>query len=89
MDSGRFFRDADEMFAVTSWVQVMLGQHLVPRGYHPAVDLIPEQELIELANSVRGVIANCVESMPTHAQFIARHCQVSEAGAPAAAAVSP
>jgi tryptophan halogenase len=74
-DSGRFFRDADEMFAITSWVQVMLGQHFVPRGYHPAVDLIPEQELIDLASSVRNVIATCVAAMPTHAQFIARHCQ--------------
>jgi len=40
-DSGRFFRDAEEMFAITSWVQVMLGQHILPRSYHPAVDLIP------------------------------------------------
>jgi len=29
-DSGRFFRNAEEMFAITSWVQVMLGQHIVP-----------------------------------------------------------
>ena len=78
--SGRFFRESDEMFAVTSWVQVMLGQHIVPTGYHPGVDLIPEQELIELEASVRGVIANCVAAMPMHEQFIDRYCR-----APAAA----
>jgi tryptophan halogenase len=75
LDSGRFFRDADEMFAVTSWVQVLIGQHKVPTGYHPAVDLISEQELVELGKSVRNVIAACVEAMPTHEQFIARHFQ--------------
>jgi tryptophan 7-halogenase len=79
-DSGRFFRDSDEMFAVTSWVQVMLGQRIVPGGYHPMADFVPEPELTRLAESVRGVIASCVAAMPEHEQFIARYCS-----APAAA----
>src|ERR1700730_18143671 len=73
-DSGRFFRNAEEMFAITSWVQVMLGQHIEPQHYHPAVDLVPDQEIAGLVDSVKNVIAACVEAMPTHAQFIARHC---------------
>jgi tryptophan 7-halogenase len=78
-DSGRFFRNAEEMFAITSWVQVMLGQHIVPQQYHPAVDLVPDQEVVGLADSVRKVIAACVDAMPTHAQFIARHCAAAPA----------
>ena len=74
MDSGRFFRNADEMFAITSWVQVMVGQGYLPVGYHPAVDLVADKELFELEASVRGVIKNCVDTMPTHEQFIARNC---------------
>jgi tryptophan halogenase len=73
-DSGRFFRNAEEMFAITSWVQVMLGQHIVPQHYHPAVDLVPDQEIAGLVDSVKTVIATCVDAMPMHAQFIARHC---------------
>ena len=73
-DSGRFFRNAEEMFAITSWVQVMLGQHIVPQHYHPAVDLVPDQEVAGLVDSVKAVIAACVDAMPMHAQFIARHC---------------
>ena len=41
-DSGRFYRNADEMFALTSWVQVMIGQHIVPTAYHPLVDAVPD-----------------------------------------------
>jgi tryptophan halogenase len=78
-DSGRFFRNAEEMFAITSWVQVMLGQHIVPRQYHPAVDLVPDQEIVGLADSVRKVVAACVDAMPTHAQFIAKHCAAAPA----------
>jgi tryptophan halogenase len=78
-DSGRFFRNAEEMFAITSWVQVMLGQHIVPEHYHPAVDLVPDQDIMGLIESVRTVIAACVDAMPTHAQFIARYCAAAPA----------
>jgi tryptophan halogenase len=73
-DSGRFFRNAEEMFIVTSWIQVMLGQRIVPLHYHPAVDLVPEADVAGLVDSVRSVVAACVDAMPMHAQFIARHC---------------
>ena len=73
MDSGRFFRENDEMFAYTSWVQVMLGQGFMPRQYHPAVDMVGEADLKKFVEGVRGVIRNCVDVMPTHEQFIARH----------------
>ena len=35
-DSGRFYRNADEMFALTSWVQVMIGQRIIPASVSPA-----------------------------------------------------
>jgi len=78
-DSGRFYRDANEMFALTSWVQVMIGQHIVPTGYHQLVDAMTETELEQFGESVRGVIAACVAAMPPHEQFIARCCQAPEA----------
>jgi tryptophan halogenase len=74
-DSGRFYRNSDEMFALTSWVQVMIGQRVVPRAYHPMVDLVAEPELARLADSIRGVIASCVAAMPEHEAFIERCCK--------------
>ena len=74
-DSGRFYRNAEEMFALTSWVQVMVGQHIVPSAYHPLVDQVPDAELAKLGESVRNVVASCVAVMPSHEQFIARCCQ--------------
>ncbi len=73
-DSGRFFRDAEEMFASVSWVQVMLGQGIVPRGYHPLVDQMPDRELHAFIASVGNVVAGCVEAMPPHQAFIDRYC---------------
>jgi tryptophan halogenase len=79
-DSGRFFRNADEMFALTSWVQVMIGQHLLPAAWHPLVDAVPDNELAQLGESVRSVVSSCVAAMPEHEQYLSRCCQ-----APAAA----
>jgi tryptophan 7-halogenase len=74
-ESGRFYRDADEMFALTSWVQVLIGQRVIPAGYHPLVDAVADTDLARLAESVREVIASCVAAMPTHEQFIERYCK--------------
>jgi tryptophan 7-halogenase len=73
-DSGRFFRNAEEMFASVSWVQVMLGQHIVPRAWHPLVDQLPDRELYAFVDGVGTVIDRCVEAMPPHQAFIDRYC---------------
>jgi tryptophan halogenase len=78
-DSGRFYRDAEEMFAVTSWVQVMLGQHIQPQRYHPLVDQMSDAQLGEFVGGIRNVIATCVDAMPRHEQFIARYCAADKA----------
>jgi len=73
-DSGRFFRNAEEMFAATSWVQVMIGQGIMPRAYHPLVDQMPDRELYQFVTGVGKVVASCVDAMPPHQAFIDRHC---------------
>jgi tryptophan halogenase len=73
-DSGRFFRQGEEMFALVSWVQVMLGQGIVPEHYHPLVDQVDPADMDGYIVSVGRVIANCVQAMPSHAAFIERCC---------------
>ena len=76
-DSGRFYRDAEEMFSIPSWVEVMLGQRISPNGYHPVVDDLSDQELNELVGGVKKVVAACVDAMPMHQAFIDRHCKAA------------
>ena len=79
-DSGRFFRNAEEMFAEVSWVEVMIGQGILPQGYHPLVDQIAQDDLRRFVASIGDTIARCVDAMPMHQAFIDRYCV---AGAPA------
>lgn len=71
---GQFFRNADELFTLASWVQVMLGQRIYPRTYHPAVDWVSDRDMLALVDHVERVIASNVQLMPPHEAFIERCC---------------
>ena len=75
---GRYFRHGEDFFALPSWVQVMLGQRILPRGYHPIVDEMPDTVLAGFVEQARQDIARTVEAMPSHRQFIDGYCKSME-----------
>ena len=77
-NDGRYFRNGEDFFALPSWVQVMLGQRIVPRSYHPIVDEMPDDQLVEHVDRMRRVITNCVDAMPMHQDFIDQHCKAEQ-----------
>ena len=72
--NGQFFRNGDELFTLTSWVQVMLGQGIIPRAYHPAVDWVANDHALALVSHVEKVLEANVGLMPQHEDFIQRCC---------------
>ena len=64
----------EELFAEESWIQVLLGQGVMPRGYDPLVDVKDEGEIAQYLGDIERVIRKCVDVMPTHADYIAQHC---------------
>ncbi|KAF0111000.1 MAG: tryptophan halogenase [Hyphomonadaceae bacterium] len=72
--SARFFKKGDEVFLEESWSQVLLGQGLSAKP-DPSVDLISQTEAQELLDDIQEVIADCVDKMPNHAEFIAKYCK--------------
>ena len=78
--NGRVFREGVELFTKVSWLQVMHGQGIRPKSYHPLTDLISEDEIQQYLEEVEGVIKKCVDVMPTHATYIADHCAAKKMG---------
>ncbi|MEJ5999384.1 tryptophan halogenase family protein [Paucibacter soli] len=76
---GRYFRHGEDFFALPSWVQVMLGQRIMPKGYHPIVDEMPEDRLIEFVEGTRKTLAQAVSAMPAHQQWLERHWKAAAA----------
>ncbi|MBU2879129.1 MULTISPECIES: tryptophan halogenase family protein [Alteromonadaceae] len=72
--NGRIFREDEELFNQTSWLSVMVGQGIVPDGYHPMVDVLSEEQIKKRMDNVKSVIEKSVDYMPSQAQFIAQHC---------------
>lgn len=72
--NGRVFREDDELFTEESWIQVFLGQGVIPAGYDPLVDVTPKAEIERFLNDVETVIGKCVAVMPSHADYVARVC---------------
>ncbi|KHA63622.1 tryptophan halogenase family protein [Sphingomonas sp. Ant20] len=73
--NGRIFREDDELFAEESWIQVLIGQGIIPTAPDPLVDVTPADEIERFLSNIEGVIAKCTALMPSHADFIARTCQ--------------
>ncbi|RQO62075.1 tryptophan halogenase [Paucibacter sp. KBW04] len=71
---GRIVRFNNELFSEVAWLQVMQGQNLRPEAHHPLADLMPEQEVFDYLEGVRGVIGKCVDVMPDHAAYIKKFC---------------
>ena len=72
---GRVHREHEELFTESSWIQVLLGQSIMPAAYHPMVDVLGPDEIRQMVAGVRGVLERSAEAMPPHREFIARNCK--------------
>ncbi len=72
--TGQIFREGEELFTEQSWLQVMIGQGILPRRHHPAADTVAAAQYAEFLNNIRTVIQTAVARMDSHAEFIATHC---------------
>jgi len=72
---GRVFREDEELFDVPNWVGVMLGQNIVPGSYDPIADALDEEKVSGAMEQIRTVYEQTAQRLPTHAQYLASHCQ--------------
>jgi tryptophan halogenase len=74
---GKVARYDGQLFADSSWVAVMLGQHVRPRHWDPLADAMPIDELEKKAREFRDSMHRAIGRMPTHAEFIEKSCRAS------------
>jgi tryptophan 7-halogenase len=74
---GRIAMLDDEHFGEDSWLALFLGQNQNPAGYDPLADILDEGEVREALSRMRSMITDGVGTLPTHANYIERHCSAS------------
>jgi tryptophan halogenase len=77
-DVGKSYQVEDELFRLDSWVQVMIGQGLVPASYHPIVDLMPESVLNNFLMSISSDVNQNLSMLSKHHEFVNRYCKIHE-----------
>jgi tryptophan halogenase len=73
-ENGYAWLDDVGLFRVDSWVQVMMGQGLMPEQHHKGSQVIPTEGLKEQMSTLKKRIENAVAQMPEHAEFIKTYC---------------
>lgn len=78
-ENGLVYRGPDDLFQTDSWLQVMLGQRLLPKGYHHMGHMLSDEQMNMVLNGIRGNIARTVDRMPMHQDFVNQYCLADEA----------
>lgn len=73
-ETARVFRPSDELFAENSWVQVMLGQGILPQRHHPVADLMGAGELQRFLDDIRVKTQRIVTGLPSHIEYVRQLC---------------
>ena len=53
----------------------MLGQGIQPRGYHPFVDNLSDEQLSRLMAEVKSNVSRIVAGSPSHEAFLESYCR--------------
>jgi len=77
-ETGRVFRVPNELFAENSWIQVMLGQGIMPRQHHPVADLMGDEELSRFLENIRSSVDRTVMQLPQHQAYLEQYCKAPD-----------
>ncbi len=75
-ETGRVFRRNEELFVENSWVQVMMGQGIMPQSWHPVAAKLRPEELDAFLTGLRTAVRNTVAALPQHHDYVARYCGI-------------
>lgn len=73
--NGLLYKDADDLFRESSWVQVMIGQGLMPKSFHAMANRLSSAQLSRFLSDVQTLIDRATTDLPPHQEFIDAHCK--------------
>ncbi len=72
--AGFVHREHEELFTTDGWVQVMIGQGILPESWHPIAGALPERDLAAVMAALEQRQAQTAATMPGHAAFLRAWC---------------
>lgn len=71
---GRLVQDQYDIFLEPSWLQVLVGQGILPADYHPLADALTDEQLTEKLANMKKAKREPLPQMPTHDRFLQMFC---------------
>jgi tryptophan halogenase len=81
--SARVTASFDELFDARAWIQVLIGQNIIPETYHPIADLLPQARLKEFLDGLERAHVGEVSHWQDHGTFVAKFAPVKRELMPA------
>jgi tryptophan halogenase len=72
--NGTLTKDNLDIFLESSWLQVMLGQGIKPRDYHPLADTLSEAQLLDKLAKTKETKMQPMPQIPGHDEFLEMFC---------------
>jgi tryptophan halogenase len=69
---GHIFREHEELFTEVGWLQVLVGQGIIPQDCHPLADGVEPQDLAAFMETLELLIAREVRQMQSYDDFLAK-----------------
>ena len=76
-NSGRVVSPGQELFQEASWLAVMFGQGIDPKGYDPLADVLDLATARRHLAAMRKSIADAVAAMPMHHDYVEQQCKAA------------
>lgn len=73
--SAQAYQSPDDLFRVSSWMQVLFGQGVEPQAYHHLARMIPTPDLGRALRDLKTNIDRAVNALPQHQDFVDRYCR--------------
>ena len=75
--TGTLTKDNMDIFLESSWLQVMLGQGIMPEDYHPLADTLSDEQLKEKLENTKKTKLQPMPKIPSHDDFLEMFCKAS------------
>ena len=76
--NGLIATQTDDLFRTSSWVQVLLGQGIIPKRSSAATALIENKNLSEYFDNISSIQTNSLRLMADHRHFIDQNCKAKQ-----------
>jgi len=75
---GQLTYSEEDLFAASSWHSILDGMNIRPQKYHPLIDVLDGAKLAQSLTQGKNAIRDLVMQLPTHGEFINKHCAINK-----------